>query len=459
MYPARFLAGLAGALALTALLPAQNCANTSIGETPLTDLGTGTYQGFQGGLYGGGSNVAPTIHLALGAQRAALVVPRDPAGNPAPNGRIVLLSIGMSNTTQEFSTWEAIANADPNKNPAVTIVDGAQGGQDAVTIANPAANFWAVIDQRLANHGTSPNQVQAVWLKQAIAGVAGGFPAASQQLQGLLQQIVVILKSRYPNLQLCFLSSRTYAGYAVTQLNPEPYAYESGFAVQWLLQQQLAGDPALNADPNQGPVTAPWLGYGPYLWADGVTPRLDGFTWTCADVQPDGTHPSINGRQKVAGLLQAHFTTHPMAQSWYYGGSGTAAGFVLYGQGCPGSNGVPNIRRSSTLPIIGNANFAIGTDHAHPSALAALMFGLAPADVPFAGPCHLQVAPPSAVATMFLMTSPNGTRVFPLPIPADPNLIGLELFAQWAINDPQGQPVPALQGLALSQGARIIVGL
>lgn len=37
------------------------------------------------------------------------------------------------------------------------------------------------------------------------------------------------------------MSSRTYGGYATTELNPEPYAYQSGFSVKWLVQDQLEG--------------------------------------------------------------------------------------------------------------------------------------------------------------------------------------------------------------------------
>src|SRR5262245_41908529 len=104
-------------VALLSLVPgliAQNCAGTSVpGLVPLNDLGAGSYQGFTGGLYPNGSNVLPPAHLALGQALAAQVQPRDAAGNPSPAGRIVLLSIGMSNTTQEFSTFVPIANADP----------------------------------------------------------------------------------------------------------------------------------------------------------------------------------------------------------------------------------------------------------------------------------------------------------------------------------------------------------
>ena len=76
-------------------------------------------------------------------------------------------------------------------------------------------------------------------------------------------------------------------------MNPEPYAYESGFAVKWMVANQIAGD-SLNFDPGQGPVEAPWLSWGPYLWADGMEPRSDGLAWPCEYFQSDGTHPNAS---------------------------------------------------------------------------------------------------------------------------------------------------------------------
>jgi hypothetical protein len=445
------------AAVLAAAAPAQNCTVTSIGAVPLSELGTGTYQGYPGGLYGSGQNTPPAAHLAQGLARMAAVVPRDAAGQPAAAGRIVVVSIGMSNTTQEFGAWLTLAHGDPMRNPAVTIVDGAQGGQDAVAVANPAAPFWSVVDQRLASAGVTPQQVQVVWLKEAIAGVGGGFPGAAVQLQGLLAQIARNLRARYPNVVLCFCSSRTYAGYATTALNPEPYAYESAFAVQWLVAQQAQGDPQLNCDPAAGPVLAPWLGWGPYLWADGTTPRADGLVWTCADVQPDGTHPSPAGRAKVAGLLQQFFTTDPLAAPWY-GGSGNAAAFALYGAGCPGSAGVPELRTNG-LPRLGAQGFRVGVEHAAPNALAVLWWSDAAAALPIAGTCSLLVDPAAGLPVWIGVTSGAGTRLEPLPIPNQPALTGTVLRCQWLVDDAAGAPLPGFLGVAASAGGRLHLGL
>jgi len=49
--------------------------------------------------------------------------------------------------------------------------------------------------------------------------------------------------------------------------------YESAFSVRWLIQDQIKGEANLNHDPKKGKVVAPILLWGPYFWADGITPR------------------------------------------------------------------------------------------------------------------------------------------------------------------------------------------
>lgn len=308
------------ALALT--LPdaarASNCNGWQTGLIPLTALGAGTYQGYPGGLYPGTSNTRPPAHAAAGISIANAIAPLDTFGNRDPNGRIVFISIGMSNATQEFSAFVGLANSDTYKDPKVRVIDCARGGQTASLIKNPAAAYWDTVRTRLRGLGASPAQVQVAWIKEANAGPTTGFPAATTTLMRDLGSVVRVLKDHFPNLRIAYLSSRIYAGYATTTLNPEPYAYESGFAVKWLIEGQIAGEDSLNHDPGQGAVEAPWLSWGPYLWADGLNPRPeDGLTWVCSDFGTDGTHPATTGRLKVADMLYEFMHADPTAQPWY----------------------------------------------------------------------------------------------------------------------------------------------
>ncbi len=309
---------VAFAVTLPSAALASNCNGWQTGLIPLTALGAGTYQGYPGGLYPGGSNTRPPAHDAAGITIANAIAPLDTFGNADPNGRIVLISIGMSNATQEFSTFVPIANADAYKDPKVLVIDCARGGQTASLIKNPAYAYWDTVRTRLRGRGSSPAQVQVAWIKEANAGPTTGFPAASTTLMQDLGSVVRTLKNLFPNVRIAYLSSRIYAGYATTTLNPEPYAYESGFAVKWLIEGQIAGEDSLNHDPGQGAVEAPWLSWGPYLWADGLNPRpSDGLTWACSDLSADGTHPATTGRLKVADMLYEFMHADPTAQPWY----------------------------------------------------------------------------------------------------------------------------------------------
>jgi hypothetical protein len=278
---------------------AADCSITSTGLVPLTDLsGKRTYRGHRGGLYPNGSNRAPRWYLNAGLAAAKRVRPID--------GQVVLLSIGMSNATQEFVPFIRLADADPQLSPTVTLVDGAMGGWDARRIARPAAGYWRAVDRRLQAAGTSPRAVQAVWLKTAISGEDRVFPEDARALQAQLRTIVRILPQRFPNLRLIYVSSRTYGGYAITPVNPEPAAYDSGYAVRWLIQERMQ-------DRRRGP----WIGWGPYLWTDGEKGRADGFTWICPDVKQDGMHPSPAGAAKVARALLRFFKTDPTSKGWF----------------------------------------------------------------------------------------------------------------------------------------------
>lgn len=287
--------------------------------TPLTELGAEKHKGEDGGLYGGGKNEPPPAHLAAAQRESAKIQPLDADGKPAKDGKIVLLSVGMSNTTQSFSRFKQQADRDPAKSPQLVIVDGAQGGQTGMRWADLKTPLWAEVERRLQRAGVSARQVQVVWMKQAEAGPAnlGEFPRHALVLKTNLVTSLSNLKAKFPNLRVAYLSSRTYGGYATTQLNPEPYAFETAFAPRWLIQDQIAGKADLNFDAARGPVKSPLLLWGPYLWADGATPRkADGFLYQKDDFGGDGTHPSSSGQQKVAELLLKFFKSEPTAK-WF----------------------------------------------------------------------------------------------------------------------------------------------
>jgi hypothetical protein len=293
----------------------QGCGRTSVGLTPLTDLGTGTYQGQAGGLYPAGSNSAPGSHLSAGMSLASSIGPLDRDGLPDPAGRYALLSVGMSNTTQEFQAFMPLAAADGSRDSRLVIVDGAQGGQTAADWANPGCACWTTLDSRLQQAGVTRAQVAVAWVKLANRQPTGDWPAATSQLKADTVRVMQALATRLPNLRLAYLSSRIYAGYATTTLNPEPYAYQGGFAVRWVIEDQLNGLLPFTGASR----TAPWMAWGPYLWADGLTPRGDGLTWACGEFADDGTHPGTTGRQKVAQLLLRFFQTDPTAREWFTG--------------------------------------------------------------------------------------------------------------------------------------------
>jgi hypothetical protein len=286
---------------------------------PLTEVKE--YKGHKGGLYPDGKNERPAAHEVAGVALAKKVRPLGRDGKPAADGKIVLLSVGMSNTSQVFTGFQKVASEDEDKAPAVVLVNGAQGGMTAKRIqdANDGGDgeeYWGEVDSRLKSAGATRAQVQVVWIKQADAGPSQGFPRYAQTLQRELEKIVQLLPKRFPNVKLVYLSSRTYGGFARTKLNPEPYAFESGLSVKWLIEKQLKGERGLNYDSGKGAVTAPWLSWGPYLWA-GPTKRADGFYSEEADFAKDGTHHSAAGQRKMGEFLLGFFKTDSTAKPWF----------------------------------------------------------------------------------------------------------------------------------------------
>ena len=307
-----------------------DCSATSTGFTPINDLGTGTFtnawgETWTGGLYPGGSNDLPAAHKAAGLQLATEIAPRDSSGNPDKiNGKIVWLSIGMSNATQESRQFIPLANAYENKNPNLVFVDGAQGAMVASVISSPwntnYATFWSTVNARLNDAGVTARQVQVIWFKEADPGPM--YPSVHHYYDSMVvsfKRIMNEIKARFPNTKLCYMASRLSARYATTRLNPEPYSYYTGWAVKKVIEDQINGNARLAYKGIHA--KSPWLCWGIYMWSDGSTPQKTNpdISWDCpVDFNNDGIHPSIAGAQKVGRLLLEFYKNDSVSCPWFF---------------------------------------------------------------------------------------------------------------------------------------------
>jgi hypothetical protein len=300
---------------------------------PLVDMSKDDkYQGFAGGLYPDGSKQRPEQHEKAGLALARTVVPLDRDGMPDKNGKIVLLGIGFSNTFQAFKGFMDRATDDKDIHPSVVLVNGAVGGVPASEAQKEdgkgpkGIKYWEEVDRRLQARGVTRQQVQVVWLKETNpAPHKGGFPAYTQALEEQIAKIVQLLPGLFPKIKMVYLSSRTWAGWArVPDKNPkrvepgnsEPYSYETGFAVKWLIEKQLSGDPALAFEGPQR--KAPWLSWGPYLWANGDRPRKDGWSFQKSDFRDDDQmHHSATGMAKLGSELLRFFKSDTTTRVWF----------------------------------------------------------------------------------------------------------------------------------------------
>jgi hypothetical protein len=332
---------------------------------PLTELGNQEYvrmdeqeTGFIGGLYPNGSNEPPSAHLSAGLQQARLIQPVNVNGQPdSETGKIVMISIGMSNTNAEFGSFMDLVHNDAEINDSLLLVNGALANQTSDRWVDPNAEAWQVLANKLENLQISPLQVQVAWIK--LTRTRGGdFPEKAQALQQDLEIIVQNLRSAYPNVKIAYFSSRIYSYTYWNGLSPEPNAYETGFAVRWLIEQQINGDAGLNFDPAQGDVKAPLLLWGPYLWADGENPRQDGLTWLKEDLVQDCTHPNDSGKQKVASLLMDFFKTDPTTVGWFLENTSSFEEFNLF---------IPFLKKDFPVPVVENKTNPVRITDIHDS--------------------------------------------------------------------------------------------
>ena len=307
---------------------------------PLTDLGDRTYKGLEGGLFPSRSNTEPADHGAIGIAHRNVVQRLDVNGRPSATGRYVLMSVGGADASGAWcspssappcNSWSFTGRAisDPLVNhSALVIVNGAARISSGSAWSSPAsANYNRIRDTRLAPLGLSEKQVQVIWM--AVADTTTPvMPLTATSADGAagvrkLAETIRALKTRYPNLQMLFISSPRYGGYYA---GGEPQAYEAGFIVRWTIESQI--DELRGSAPNvyagsldPSGAAVPWISWGPYLWANGGQPRADGLSWARADFDSAGLGSSRQGEQKVGGIVFDFFRSSVYTRCWFLAGA------------------------------------------------------------------------------------------------------------------------------------------
>lgn len=261
---------------------------------PLTNLAAGGL-----GLYPDRKNLPPQWYWDLGLKLAGEIDRLDVNGEPNPKGRIGFMPGGMSNQKQEMKEVLAQIRQGGVMNKGVGFILAAQGGYDAMRLADPHTDYWDNIDAMLVQKKLTRKQVQVFYLKEAVAGETDPYPNDVEELAGYYATIFAIVKDLYPNLKLYLQTSRIYGGYAKKATSPEPWAFRGGLATKLFIERII----------NEGPQEGALPFWGPYMWNDSSF-------WKPHHFEMDGTHPSLLGEEEVAKMFFAFMNTSPLTK-WF----------------------------------------------------------------------------------------------------------------------------------------------
>ena len=296
----------------------KSCSINQQNLVPITDLGTGYYRGYQGGLYPGGQNQRSGAHLSQTLSQAAQIQPLNSNGQPAANGKVVLIGVGASNPRTEFEAFKQQAQTSGFLKSGTLIINTCIGGQGVQKMNQPSANYWQQAENTLQQAGLSSQQVQAAWVETEHTGNADTvFPRAPQQLMQDMRTLLVTMKQKFPNLKIVYLSGRAFSGYAQAAANEVgkgllyPRDYYNGWAMKWMVEKQINNESGYTLSE------IPFITMSTYLWSRGAQPRNDGFFLDCIlDVGADGLHLTAAGEQKTGQQLFQFFFSDPSTAGW-----------------------------------------------------------------------------------------------------------------------------------------------
>jgi len=288
-------------------------------RVPINDLGKGTYLGFTGGLYPGGTNKPPAGYAADLLAFASSIKPLNPAGvgDSSLKGKIGFISIGGSTCGDLMIALKNKTNGNPKTNPFLHVVNCADGGGGASlnSVMNPNDPYWNHVDLVLRSSFINNRQIQVMYFETEDSTNLKSFPARPYQYRDELEVALRLFKTRFPNLKLVYFVGRTTTFHKSQIPNIEPCPYYAGWGQKFVVQDQINGVAGTKYKGDSA--VAPLTTWAWYEWANGTNvPRKDGFVWQESQTT-DGLHATDAGLDTLSSRFQNFLFTDPAANRWY----------------------------------------------------------------------------------------------------------------------------------------------
>jgi len=267
---------------------------------------------FETGLYPGGTNEMPPTHRQAGERIAGTIGPLDADGAvDDQSGRILALVLGHSNCSMYFRALQRqLVQQREKMHPRFELINAAVGGQQLPEIVGLQGGVWDRVQSLLDGRpGYSARQVQVLFLHTTYHGAGNPrrapprpFPDVMRNMQRDLDKVLAYCVERFPNLKIAYLTCdgfRHFTGF-------EPHVYQEAFALKWLIESQLAGEPSTQFE---GPDRRlPWLTWGPYIWDN---------TWD-RSYFTDGVHPVPKALDIFVDKYWQHLSHDSVARPWLF---------------------------------------------------------------------------------------------------------------------------------------------
>jgi len=263
---------------------------------------------YETGLYPGGKNDMPADHRRAGERIAATLRPLDVDGNPSADGKILAVTVGHSNCAMYFGALQKRLKQNASQlHPRFELLNAAVGGQQLPEIVQLQGKVWDQQKKLLSAPGLSDKQVQVVFFhttyhtwKNKDNAAPRPFPQVMQNMQADMAKVLRHLAGLYPNLKIAYVTAdglRHFTGW-------EPHVWQEAFAIKWLVESQIRGDPG-TAFEGAGRAL-PWLQWGPYLWDN---------TWG-KEYFTDGVHPAPKALDIFVEKYWTHFAADSVSRAW-----------------------------------------------------------------------------------------------------------------------------------------------